>query len=322
MSYEPNYREALKQAFKLVWKNKSLWVFGILAALFVSPFGLGGFWGQLVLAGGENFKIGLFPVKGIYQLLSQSNPADFVSIVWLLEILLAVMVVIIFVSVCSQTSLIINTCEYYKKKTHSDLSSTWHRSYKYFWKILGLDILRKTSLLVLILFATGLWLIAPFNDFWTSLFLILSFTILTLLMMAISSIITYASGYAVIDNISFWQSLKDGVLLFKDHFLVSFEISLIMMALDIVLAAFISTIFVLAFIPASLLWFLAGLAGSVALLNFSLILSILTIAILVVLIGGFYNAFNISTWMYLFMKMHHVGIFTRIGYIFNKIFQR
>ena len=322
MTYEPSYREAIKNASVLVWKNKSLWVFGILAALFVSPFGLGGFWGQFLLVGKESLAISYFPWSGMFHWLVNSDPASFVSLVWFLEIILAVFAIVIFISVCSQTSLIINSCEYYKKKTHSKLADTWHKSYRYFWKIFGIDLIRKLLLALLVAFTAGLWFITSVNDFWTSLFLILSFIIVIFLVLTISSITVYASGYVVIDNESFWGSLKKGFLLFKDHFLVSFEISLLMLALDLVLASFISTIIVLAFVPATVLWFLAALFNSLFLLNFSIVLSILIITIFIILLGGFYNAFNTGTWMYLFMKMHHRGIFSRIGHLFIKLFQK
>ncbi len=320
--YEPSYREALKNAFILVWKNKSFWIFGILAALFVSPFGLGGFYGQIFLTGSETIRFSYFPWMGFYNLLAHSSAADFVSAVWLLEIILAVFIIVVFVSVCAQTSLIINTCEYYKKKSHSKLNDTWHKSYKYFWKILGFDLLRKIILILMTAFSAGVWFLGTANDLPTKIFLILSFVIAIFIMLVVTAISIYASGYAVIDNESFGGSLKKGALLFKDHFLVSFEISLIMLMLDFVLASLVSTVIVLSFIPASVLWFLAGLANSLLLLNLGIILSILTITILIIIIGGFYNAFNTGTWMYLFMKMHHKGIFSRIGHLFIKLFQK
>jgi len=95
-----------------------------------------------------------------------------------------------------------------------------------------------------------------------------------------------------------------------------------MLLLDLVLASLISTVIVLSFIPATILWFLAGLVNSIFLLNLGIILSILTITVLIIIIGGFYNAFNTGTWMYLFMKMHHKGIFSSIGHLFIKLFQK
>jgi len=320
--YEPSYLEALKHSFKLIWNNKSFWIFGILSALFISPLGLGGFWGQIALTGSETIQISYFPFSDFFRMLSQSDPANFVSLVSILEIILAIFIITVFLSVCAQTSLIYNICEYYKKKKHSSLNDTWHKSYKYFWKILGFDLIRKIILVALTALSAGLWFMVPTNDFWNSLFLILSFTLIILIIFTVSSSLTYASGYAVIEGKSFWQSFKKGILLFKDHFLVSLEISLVMMLLDMVLAAVISMVIILSFIPVSILWFFAGLFGSITLLNFVLILDIFIITIAIILIGGFYNAFNTGAWMYLFMKMHHVGIFSKVGHLFNKIFQR
>lgn len=320
--YSPSYREALKNSFILVWGNKSFWIFGILAALFVSPFGMGGFFGQMILAGSETIPLSYFPWGGFFNFLANSGPANFVSAIWLLEIILAIFIIMVFVSVCAQTSLIINTCEYYKKKTHSKLADTWHKSYKYFWKVLGFDLIRKITLVLLMAFSAGVWFITTNNDFWTKLFLILSFIIAMFLMLVVSSITIYASGYAVIDNENFWVSLQKGAVLFKDHFLVSFEISLVMIFLDLILASFISIAIVLSFIPVTILWFLAGLANSLFLLNLALIVSLFIIIFLIIIIGGFYNAFNTGTWMYLFMKMHHKGIFSRIGHLFIKLFQK
>ncbi len=318
----PSYREALSQSFKLIWNNKSLWIFGILSALFVSPFGMGGFWGQMILVSKETMDISHFPWFGLLKLLSVSDPGNFVAIVWFIQIILAVLAIVIFISVCAQTSLIINVCEYYKKKKHSNLSDTWHKSYKYFWRVLGYDIIRKLTLLSLLVFTTGLWFIVPENNFWNSLFLILSFIIVIFLGLVISAITVFASGYVVVENKKFFTGLKDGIVLFKNHFLVSFEISLVMLFLDLILASFISMIILLSFIPATVLWFIAGLFNSIILLNLSVVLSILIITFLIILIGGFYNAFNTGTWMYLFMRMHHEGIFPRIGHFFIKFFQK
>ncbi len=322
MSYEPSYREALKNSFILIWKNKSFWAFGILAALFISPFGLGGFWGNFLITGQENLKFSNFPITDFFRLLSTSNIPDFASLTWILVIMSAVLTIVIFVSVCAQTSLIINVCEYYKKKTYSKLNTTWNKSYKYFWKILGYDLLRKLFLIITVAFSAGLWHLLGKNNFWSLFLLILSFTVVIFLSLIVSSITAYASGYAVVENKSFQNGIQKGVLLFKNHFLVSLEISLIMLLLDLVLASIISTMIVLVFIPFSVLWFIAGLFNSLVLLYFSIVLTVLTIAIFIILIGGFYNAFNTGTWMYLFMKMHHEGIFSRFSHFFIKLFQK
>lgn len=319
---QSSYREAIKHSFILVWKNKSFWIFGILSALFISPFGMGAFWGNFLTVGQKNLKFSNFPIVDFFRTLSQSSIPDFVSLTWILIIFLAILTIIIFISVCAQTSLMFNVCEYYKKKKYSKLSITWNKSYKYFWKILSYDLLRKVFLVFTIALSAGLWSFAFKNNFWTLLFLILSFTAIILLSLTVSSITAYASGFAIIDNKNFWDGIKKGALLFKEHFLISLEISLIMLILDLVLASIISTIVILVFIPAAVLWFIAGLFNSLFLLNFFILLIILTITILVVLIGGFYNAFNTGTWMYLFMKMRHEGIFSRFGQFFTKFFQK
>ncbi len=130
---EPTYRQALFQAWRLVWHNKILWIFGLLSMLFAGSFGADNFLGKLLasFSGGQATFLANFNLKSLLHL----TPASTIGLIWLAGIMLAVGLLVIFISICARTSLLIATAEFYRHKVIPKFSAIWHGSLKHFLKI-------------------------------------------------------------------------------------------------------------------------------------------------------------------------------------------
>ena len=128
----------------------------------------------------------------------------------------------------------------------------------------------------------------------------------------VSAISIYAAGYIVHDENSLRTALEKATYLFRRHVVVSMELSVIELVLSLCLGVlFISSSFWL-LVPSVILSVIAGLTGYLSLITFGIVFSLVLFVITVILLGGIFYAFIISTWIYLFMKMHHEGVASRI----------
>ncbi|EKD43155.1 MAG: hypothetical protein ACD_72C00426G0001 [uncultured bacterium] len=104
--------------------------------------------------------------------------------------------------------------------------------------------------------------------------------------------------------------------------MVSLELGVVLMLLTVVLVGILIYGSFIAFIPALLLWLLAGLSGWKILVSFGLVVGIFCYTVFILLVAGLFNSFVTCAWMYLFMKMHHEGISSRVIHFLKKLFRR
>src|SRR3989344_5918045 len=150
---EPTYRQALTQAWHLVWRNKILWVFGLLSVL-IGPFGINNFVGQLAAFISRPPVFLNYP--RLFLVLLQGKGAPWMA--WMLVLALMLVVLVVFVAVASQGALIAAAADGFKKKTVPNFEKAWHKGAKHFWRLLFLNLLRKAALGI-ILFAVALLLV-------------------------------------------------------------------------------------------------------------------------------------------------------------------
>lgn len=310
------YRESIKQAWKLTWHNKYLWILGLLSV----------FLGQFGLSDTISF---IYRQPQIFSDLAQKhfnlalpNLASTVGLVWIIFILGVLCLFIYIVSAISQGGLIYASAYYYKHGVLPEHSKLWNKGGVHnFWRVLFINILRKL-IIGLVLFGLGFVWYRLANLQANIVLLSLVLAVEIFLAMSISAITIYALSYAVVGKDKISRAIKRGFELYKDHLLVSLELSLFLFAFNLILILVVLAAGVFLFIPSIFIWLAASLIGYPDMVIIGTVVGWILFALGITLIGAIFNSFSTSAWVYLFMKMHHESIASRLFHHITKIFKR
>jgi hypothetical protein len=116
----------------------------------------------------------------------------------------------------------------------------------------------------------------------------------------------------VIEEYTLGRSIVAAWRLFTGHWLVSIEVGVIILFFNIVLGVVVLASFFLLFMPTLFLWMIAISIFSSTLYFIATIVGLSLFIFFVVFIGSVYSIFVVSTWTYLFTKMHKKGVTSRI----------
>ena len=309
--------QATRNAWKFVWENKVLAVFGIFAA-FLGQFGIVDFLGKLGLITGDagyyfntiasvGAQMGEFTTRIAFSLESKIL-ADF-----LLMIFLGLFSVFIFIAVVSQGAIIYSAKQSIKKKP-IDIVKAWHVGSANFWRLFFVHFFKKIAL-TLISIVVGLSAYAAFtmpslmnNLFFLAMFLIFSFAGLVLSFVAI-----YTPIYVVVEKYNIGEAFNAAWNLLKNHWIVSFEVGILLLVFNLFLGVFAALGFVLLILPAILIWFAVILiGGSKIILSAGFMAGLIVFTMYLMLVGAMFTIFTTYIWTYVFMKMNKEGIKSRI----------
>ena len=305
--HEPTYRQAFKEAWCLTWHNKLLWILGLLSVL-VGQLGINNFIGQLTVSNSPALQL----ILGIVRSVAHGTYSVTVWSVWLLVIVVVLGAALVLVTVAAQGALIGAVTAWYRHKK-LDITAAWHKGVRHFWRLLLLNVVEKIVLAGL--FFSIAYIGAGLNlDGYTSdmALFILSLAAALFVAFVVTTVSVYAAGYIVEEELPWLQALARAWQLFHDHLLVSLELSLLLLlsALGIVLLVLMVSVWVL--VPSVLFTVAAGFTGILALIGVGVVVTNIVFILFVVFVGAIYNTFVTSAWMYLFMKMHHEGVGSRI----------
>jgi len=321
---EPLYRQALSHSWALAWQHKLLWVFGLFAA-FLGQMGL---MDLLSKVGSAATNFGFFPYWLTLPRVARESAAVssftlsydiWVWFVWLLVVLLGLGLLLIFVSVVSQGALIRAAANSAKHKKLPDVGEAWQAGTKHFWRLFFINLLKKAIFVLLALFVgwATVAVILEASVLEIGIFLLL-FILATLVGMVVSFLAVYAAAYVIVEEYSFGKALSAAWHLFTSHWLVSFEVGLVVLVLNVVLAAITVFGFLVFFFPTLLMWFVAALIGSAALWLAGVVVGLVLFLLFILCIGAIFSVFTTSVWTYLFMKMHHEGVKSRILHLLGR----
>lgn len=320
---EPTYRQTLGYAWEAVWHNKILWILGLLS-VFLGQLGFSDIFGKVwsmfdasSLAGDNISILSTFHVSipvGIWNIL---------GIVWLAIICISIGVMVIFLAVTSQGALILYAAEWFKTRKHKELDKSWHNSIKHFWSIFLVNLVRQ---LVLLAFLVAFVFVSKYffnSESWVQGFIFALLAVLALVISLFLSVFSvYTLCYVVLDGKGLAISIKKAWTLLHNHFLVSLEVGVALMLLNLLLVAVIIGGSFFAFLPAAFIWIAAGISNSVSLAVVGLIFGIFLVSLFIALVAGLFNAFTTSAWVFLFIKMHKEGISSRLVHYAKHMFSR
>jgi len=306
---EPTYRSALSHAWQLVWHHKIMWIFGIFSVV-LSHFGVSNFVGQIMALDRRSF---FYRDYSAFFSFDYWQPLISGWSLWLFLIVLLLVILVVLISVAAEGAIIAAASEWFHKHTTPRFDQAWHRGIKHFWRLLAVRVMQRIILGALLLLIG--YLLSRFAQVESSIntfYKVVVFAAGFLVAFMVSAISIYAAGYIVHDENSLRTALEKATYLFRRHVVVSMELSVIELVLSLCLGVlFISSSFWL-LVPSVILSVIAGLTGYLSLITFGIVFSLVLFVITVILLGGIFYAFIISTWIYLFMKMHHEGVASRI----------
>lgn len=322
-----SYRTLLKQAWQTIWRHKYLWFLGLFASLVAGS----GSWEYKVVTQniGQNPIEGSFLqlgsilavgdlVKSFFLGLASLCHQDFWTILNVLSILIVTAVLLIFfiwMAVASQAGLIsdikkIITAK--KKPENLGIRNSLSEGHRYFWPVLGLDIFAKV-LIYFVFFIIGLPLLLMNISSSSALFVlyVIIFVVFIPLAMSLSLLIKYAVAYKVLENKSAVASLEHGARLFRNNWLVSLEMAVILFLLNFLFSGLALIVLAIFLLPLFLLGVILNL--------FWLQLTILFLGIAVVVIfGSILTAFQTASWTNLFLHLKEKGGVAKLERIFKR----
>lgn len=318
----PIYSQALRHSWHLAWKHKWLWPLG----LFATFLGQMGILELLTVTGTVSGSI--TPSQFIFELVQvlrgvsfsvfRSLPVnEWVSFMWIIGIFVGVIVFVAYIATVSQGALIHITARSMGKNNKDiklpTVDKSWHAGIKHFWRLFFINIVKK---LILVAFAIVLAFFSINSEVGGTLpeiFRFLGVLFSTIILgFVISFLVIYAACFVVLKEQGFFEALQSAWKLFTDHWLVSIEVGLILIAINLFLGLVVGFSMFFFFIPSLFLWIIAAVLGSSTLFATATTVAFLLFAIFIILIGSVFTVFSISTWTYLFTHMHKKGIKSKV----------
>ncbi|MFA6105494.1 MAG: hypothetical protein WC725_02740 [Patescibacteria group bacterium] len=303
---EPIYQRSLKKALQLVLHHKILWIFGVLSLL-LGQLGWNNFIGSLTIFSNEEASFSSYflaiPWSNIW------TGSNIFWSLWLTLVLVTISVLVILLAVVSEGALIAAATSWYKGVKEIKIDESWQKGVKHFKRLLVVHVSKKFLLVsLLVIVNSTINNLTPTKGVFETTMLVLVVMTGILLALAIATIGIFAAGYVVEREISILDSVKKASILFKEHILVSLELSLLLLAIQmgvVLLFMAASTWFLLPFVSFTII---GGFTGSTTFIMTGLMSSVILFFVVAALVGGILNAFATAAWMYMFMKMDHEGV--------------
>ncbi len=307
----PLYKQAFSHSWKLAWKQHVLWPLGLFAAA-LGQMGIVDFLTQSWFTArgyrpGEGWMLIFTLIKeGI---LNGSVPSRFLG--WALLILLVCLtlgILFLFVSVVSQGALVDITAHTIKRKKTLDVGKSWHVGVGHFWKVLFVNVLKKTILLFIGLTVAAASLPLLLSTGGSPGLFLLVFLLASVVGIIVSFLAIYTIGYIVVEEYSIIEAVVAAWRLFVEHWLVSIEVGLFLFLLNIAVAFLVIVGLFVSLVPAFFAYLFALLFSSGTIFAFGVAISATLFLLVLFLMASVFSVFVISTWTYLFMQMHKTGL--------------
>jgi len=310
------YKEVIKNAWKVAWKPKSIWLFG----LFASCFGIGGGVAKsLDLTGGRNILINLWQtllsvnffsaqtLRSFPQLFLQ-NPISITISVLIFLIVGDLTLIVLILAIISQSTIIKAVVKRYEGKKVSYLEGISFGLDR-FWQILGLNVIIR--FIAFVVFAFLVYVAAKTSGV---LFVILAvvYALLLLISIVASFIIRYATCHLVTRDDGFVESLKKGKELFLRHWLTTIEIALILLIIQILFLFGGTLLIKLDTLILYIVFVAINLLKITALSNFIVFLTLASITMIVLVLISFFSVFSWAVWTILTFELEKDNVFSKI----------
>jgi hypothetical protein len=199
------------------------------------------------------------------------------------------------------------SAHYFSGRRTATLNSAWHTGARHFWRLLVINVIQQIILLAVLSALLGFWQYFSHTTVGGISMLVLGLTIGMVIAIVTSVLSIYTAAGVVIKEYNLSEAVGAGYELFKDHLVVSLEISCILLILTIVPILVIWLGTYVAIIPAIPFWWLGVFLHRLDIVVGGIFLAQLFFAIVVALVGGGFNAFTLASWMYTYRMMDKKG---------------
>lgn len=222
-SKEPDYFGNLKNAFKIVLKNKFLWVLGALAGGGFTNFNFGGGDFNNFVSQDKNGETSItltenqvFDTSQIWLNISDWVQANWVFVIIVASVLFVLIVCFMVLSVMARAGQVYAVSEISQNKSSSfgkAMKLGWHK----FWRVLGASILIGLLMfavfIILALPAVLLWFVMPLFI----VYIIFAIFLVIPIAIAIGIVYEYALRYIVLKDERVVQAIKSGYGLMRSR---------------------------------------------------------------------------------------------------------
>lgn len=319
-----SYRLFIKQAWNITKKYKHLWFFGIFASLLavggeyqlITQSATANPGGNFLSNGNIIMQILLSPdfYRGFANLAAE-NSAALIAVMSIILLSLVLVSVMIYLAVLSQSAIISHSTKILlskKKKENLNINDGLNDAKKHFWRVLGLNFLSGAIIsLTLFIISLPLVFLLLTDTVVLGVAYTLLFIVFTPVALSIALLIKYAIAARVLENTSFVASIQKGIKIFKDNWLVSLEMALILFIINFIVGIITLFFIALLFMP---MLFIGIQFASPILAALSLVLSIGTMLV----IASWLNTFQITTWTSLYLHLQDKRGRSKLERIFAK----
>lgn len=314
-NYMSLYSNILKQALSITCRYKYLWFFGLFATL----IGGGGYEviskslsGDTVQALFPNFnrlaETGIFSWKTFLNLgeIFKTNPESTLALLLVGIIILVLLIFLIWLMVVSQIAIVDNSSGIIRgKKEPLGIKKGINAGIKYFWPVLGLNLIIKIIICLTFFVMSSLFFLLGngLNSPVASYLYVILFIILVPIAVIFSFIIKYAICFVAVKSNNFVNAIKESWKLFIKNWLISIEMAFLLFFINFL--AGLAIILVVLVLTVLFLFLALILYELTSLMAFWLIVGIwFIIALLITALGGaILTTFQTISWTGLFVEL-------------------
>ena len=227
-----NIGEVLAKAWKIIWKHKVLFIFGILAGCGQSNNWGGGNSGYQFSKGDRNFS-GELPnwMRNLIERFSNLSEGQLVNIIMIVVLVgLLLIVLAIFLSTVGRIGLIRGAQQADGGAEKLIFGELFSGSMPFFWRVFGLNLLVGLAMLTFLLFFILPFTLLGFLTEGVGLLCILPFFCLLLapLSWLVTLIVEQANIAIVVENVGITEGLRRGWKVFRENLGIMILIALIL----------------------------------------------------------------------------------------------
>ncbi|MFA6131905.1 MAG: hypothetical protein WC702_02435 [Patescibacteria group bacterium] len=318
---KPIYRPLFLEAWKKSWHHKRLWVLGIFATimasggLFESIFGN---W-QTALKGREMLEQCINGTLPGYQwlvsysrYLSMLEPRQQYTIS---AVVILLLLGLISLGALAQGAILVGGLE----KHSLSFRELLKKSYHFFWRILGIDIIGKIGLaLLFIITVAPVAFLNPLPYGWHQYPPIISLAVFLVGMIAVTTLQMLSLVGVVRKHLNISGAIHEAWDIFRFHVVVTLELGILLF-----ITSFLATLVTMALlfilsIPLILLFVIATILGSAGFYLLSIFASIVIVVAIILLASGLLTTFQYTVWSLYFEEAGRFGIIPKIKRWFKK----
>lgn len=307
------YRTIVSDALAISWRNRYLWVFGLFAAL----LGSGGEYEIFFKAIGKSahgtafptlgvlYSSNLFSVSALSEFFSKlfTNTFSFIVIVAILALFLLIVAFLVWLASVSQAALV-HSADRLGSGKKNDFAGAYAFGRKTFLPVLGLNLVYYLVVAIsLAIIGLPGYLVSHSGGSGAIWFYLLSFLVFLPVAIIVSFITKYGLAFVVLKKEKFLDALFLGWQLFYRNWLISLEMVVIILAVDVLfgVATIVAMIFVS--IPFVIFALLMSYVGAGIAMTLMYVFGMIAAFLALVVIGTFVVSFQYAAWTMLFNRL-------------------